>query len=70
MLYDLITSDQEVFNAFYYGVEGVNYKIIDGQIENLAPDDLCIPPAGPPAPRNLIWMTMDPPADLPDIRLL
>lgn len=29
MLYDLITSDQEVFNAFYYGVEGVNYKIIE-----------------------------------------
>lgn len=68
MLYDLITSDQEVFNAFYYGVEGVNYKIIDGQIENLAPDDFVY---------SACWSARTPefdmddygsPADLPDIR--
>ena len=35
MLYDLITSDQEVFNAFFYGVEGVNSKTIAASYTHL-----------------------------------
>ena len=42
-LYDLITSDEEVFRAFFYGIEGKSYAIhiIDDQeyVEPLNPDE-------------------------------
>ena len=38
-LYDLITSDEEAFRAFYYGIEGTTYEIIDGQVKNLDADN-------------------------------
>ncbi len=38
-LYDLITSDEETYRAFYNGIEGVSYEIIDGQIKNPDPDN-------------------------------
>ncbi len=38
-LYDLITSDEEAFRAFFYGVEGTSYEIIDGQVKSLDPDN-------------------------------
>jgi putative aldouronate transport system substrate-binding protein len=42
-LYDLITSDQEAFRAFFYGIEGKSYEIqrVDGQeyIRALNPDE-------------------------------
>lgn len=38
--YELITSDEEVYRAFYNGIEGVSYNIIDGQIDTtLDPDN-------------------------------
>jgi len=42
-LYDLITSDEEVFRAFFYGIEGKSYEIhsVDGQeyVKLINPDD-------------------------------
>lgn len=38
-LYDLITNDEEAFRAFFYGIEGTSYEIIDGQIRNLDADN-------------------------------
>lgn len=38
-LYDYITTDQEAFYAFYYGIEGTSYEIIDGQYQGLNTDD-------------------------------
>ena len=33
-LWDLITNDQEVYDAFYYGVEGTSYELNDeGQVQ-------------------------------------
>ena len=38
-LWDLITSDQEVYDAFYYGVEGTTYDLNDkGEFEILDVD--------------------------------
>ena len=38
-LYDLITSDEESYRAFMYGIEGTTYEIIDGQVKSLNTDD-------------------------------
>lgn len=38
-LYDLITSDEEVYRAFYYGIEGKSYEIVDDQIKTLNLDE-------------------------------
>lgn len=38
-LWDLITNDQEVYDAFYYGIEGTSYTLNDqGQFEITDPD--------------------------------
>ena len=38
-LWDLITTDKEANHAFYYGIEGTSYEIIDGQIQMINTDD-------------------------------
>lgn len=38
-LYDYITTDEEAFRAFYYGIEGTSYEIIDGQVQALNTDN-------------------------------
>lgn len=38
-LWDLITTDETAFRAFYYGIEGTSYEIIDGQKNSLNTDD-------------------------------
>lgn len=37
--YDLITSDEEAFRAWDYGIEGTSYEIIDDQVQMLNTDD-------------------------------
>lgn len=37
--YDLVTSDEECYRAFYYGIEDVSYKIIDGQVDTTLDTD-------------------------------
>ena len=38
-LWDLITNDQEVYDAFYYGIEGTSYELNDqGQFKILDTD--------------------------------
>lgn len=39
-LYDLITTDEEAFRAFYYGIEGVSYELNDkDEVTMLDPDN-------------------------------
>ena len=39
-LWDLITNDQEVYDAFYYGIEGTSYELNDeGQFKILDTDN-------------------------------
>ena len=38
-LYELITSDEDAYRAFMYGIEGTSYEIIDGQVKMLDPDN-------------------------------
>lgn len=39
-VWDLLTTDQEVFNLFYYGIEGVSYEVNDkNQVKMLDPDN-------------------------------
>ena len=39
-LWDLITTDQEAFDAFYYGIEGKTYELNDkGEVHMLDPDN-------------------------------
>ena len=38
-LWDYITTDEEAFRAFNYGIEGTTYEIIDGQIQMINTDD-------------------------------
>lgn len=38
-LWDLITTDEEAFRAFNYGIEGTTYQITEGQIETINTDD-------------------------------
>ncbi len=38
-LWDLITTDQEAFDAFYYGIKGTTYELNDkGEVKSLDPD--------------------------------
>ncbi|WP_099206066.1 ABC transporter substrate-binding protein [Scatolibacter rhodanostii] len=37
-VYDLITSDEEMHRAFFYGIEGTSYEIIDNQVKMLDTD--------------------------------
>lgn len=39
MLYELITSDEDAFNAFFYGIEGTSYEFVDDQVKALNSDD-------------------------------
>lgn len=38
-LYDYITTDEEAFRTFYYGIEGTSYEIIDEQVKSINTDD-------------------------------
>ena len=39
-LWDLITTDREAFDAFFYGIEGVSYELNDkGEVKTLDPDN-------------------------------
>ena len=38
-LYDLITSDEDAYRAFYYGIEGTSYEIVDNQVKSLDSDN-------------------------------
>lgn len=38
-LWDLLTTDEEAYRAFAYGIEGKSYEIIDGQVKSINTDD-------------------------------
>lgn len=38
-LWDLITTDEEAYRAFVYGIEGTSYEIIDDQVKMINTDD-------------------------------
>lgn len=38
-LWDYITTDEEAYRAFVYGIEGTSYEIIDGQVKMINTDD-------------------------------
>ena len=39
-LWELITTDREAFDAFFYGIEGVSYELNDkGEVKTLDPDN-------------------------------
>lgn len=67
-MYDLITTDQEAYNNFYYGIEGVSYEIKDNQVESLDTTDM---------PFSALWAartsefnlpTVGSPADLQELK--
>jgi len=41
-LYDLLTSDEETFRTYYYGIEGTSYEVIDNQVKVLDTDNYAL----------------------------
>mgnify|MGYP004443767405 CR=1 FL=1 len=39
-VWDLLTSDQEAYDLFYYGIEGTTYKLLDGGVVEMLDPDL------------------------------
>ena len=71
-LYELITSDEEVFRAFFFGIEGKSYEI---QIENgqeyvkrLNPDEYAFSNLWAARTREFMLPTVGSPADLPALK--
>ena len=52
-LYDLITSDEDAYRAFYYGIEGTSLRLLTIRSSLWIPTTMHSLPAGQPVPQSL-----------------
>lgn len=65
--YDLITSDEEAFRTWNYGIEGKSYQIVDGQVEKLNLEEYEENPLWTARTPGLFLRVFGSPADIPEM---